>query len=66
MKPNIFLNGMPQLLVTNKWASSFSKAKNCQGQVQTVEPVHVLLPAAANAGQSESKGDLKNFQCKET
>jgi len=66
LKPNKFLIGMYQLLFTNKWASSFPKAKNYQGQVQTVDSVHMLLSAEANSRQSESKGDLKNFQCKET
>jgi hypothetical protein len=44
----------------------FPQSKNCQGQVQTVDSVHVLFSAEEKAGQSESKGDLKNFRCKET
>ena len=40
-QPNIFLIETHQSMVTNKWRSPFSSVRNCQGQMQTPQPVTV-------------------------
>jgi hypothetical protein len=43
LQPNVFLNGIRWLLVTNKERSAFASPDNYQGQTQTPQSVSVLL-----------------------
>jgi hypothetical protein len=45
LQPNVFLLGTLQLVITNKGQSAFLRANDCQGQLQTPQPITVVTIA---------------------